>query len=72
MALVSSASNDSGSVYCRKQKSPGLLCSKLELAEANAEDDDAKLRIRELRKTTLDKLNLHHDSLAQMLHVLWI
>nr|GMC70797.1 probable aminopyrimidine aminohydrolase, mitochondrial [Ipomoea batatas] len=37
----------------------------LELAEANAEDDDAKLRIRELRKTTLDKLNLHHDSLAQ-------
>nr|GMD80087.1 bifunctional TH2 protein, mitochondrial [Ipomoea batatas] len=65
MALVSSASNDSGSVYCRKQKSLGLLCSKLELAEANAEDDDAKLRIRELRKTTLDKLNLHHDSLAQ-------
>ncbi|XP_031104798.1 bifunctional TH2 protein, mitochondrial-like [Ipomoea triloba] len=37
----------------------------LEFAEANAEDDDAKHRIRELRKTTLDKLNLHHDSLVQ-------
>nr|GMC76262.1 probable aminopyrimidine aminohydrolase, mitochondrial [Ipomoea batatas] len=37
----------------------------LELAEANAEDDDAKHRIRELRKTTIDKLNLHHDSLVQ-------
>ncbi|XP_031104797.1 bifunctional TH2 protein, mitochondrial-like [Ipomoea triloba] len=36
----------------------------LEFAEANAEDDDAKHRIRELRKTTLDKLNLHHDSLV--------
>nr|GLL23177.1 probable aminopyrimidine aminohydrolase, mitochondrial isoform X1 [Ipomoea trifida] len=35
-----------------------------ELAEANAEDDDAKHGIRELMYTTLDKLNLH-DSFVQ-------
>lgn len=38
---------------------------RFELAEGYAEDDDAKHGINELRKTTLNKLNMH-DSFVQV------